>query len=95
MLEEDLQVNDECLDGSGHCFKDKDEAVQKLGDARGVTRALQTTKKRREHFKCSRQQWMVAIEGILQLVNLSNDTMLQDLRQRLRSSLNELTTQTM
>jgi len=28
MLEEDLQVNNECLDGSGHRCKDKDEAVQ-------------------------------------------------------------------
>jgi len=35
------------------------------------------------------------IECILQLINLSNDTTLQDLRQHLRSSLNDLTAQTM
>jgi len=92
-LEKDPQVNDECLDGLGHRCKDKDDAVQKLRDARGankkVTRALQMLTTAMDGG--DREE----VEGILQLMNLSNDMTLQDLRQRLRSSLNDLTTQTM
>jgi len=89
MLEEDLQVNDDCKVGVGERCKKKDEAVNKLHDARVVNKkakqALQMLTAAMDNVDQKQ------IEDMLRVMNLSSDTKLEDSQQHLRATLNELT----
>ena len=91
MLEEDIRLNDECLDSSGKRSKIKDQSVLELRKARD------------EHKKALRDLSMLktAMEegeeqrlGILQLRKLPENTTLEDLQQNVRESLAHITNAT-
>jgi hypothetical protein len=89
MLEEDIRLNDECLDSSGKRSKDKDQSV------------LELRKAREEHKKALTNLSMLkmAMEegdeeqrlGILQLRKLPGNTTLEDLQRNVRVSLEHIT----
>jgi hypothetical protein len=88
MVEEDIRLNDECLDSSGKRSKDKDQSV------------LELHKAREEHKKALTDLSMLkmAMEegdeeqklGILKLRKLPGNTTLEDLQRNVRVSLEHI-----
>ena len=93
MLDNDLDMNEECLDESGVLSKEKDGAVRELREAKEI------------HKKSLRAMRMLAsvmdggdqeeIEGVLQVLKLPADTSMRDLRQRVQEAQQTLTATTL
>lgn len=88
MLEEDIRLNDECLDSSGKRSKDKDQSVLELRKARDEhQKALRDLSMLRTAMEEGEEQRL----GILQLRKLPENTTLEDLQHNVRVSLAHIT----
>jgi len=88
MLEEDIRLNDECLDSSGKRSKVKDQSVLELRKARVEhKKALRDLNMLRTAMEEDEEQRL----GILQLRKLPENTTLEDLQRNVRVSLAHIT----
>jgi hypothetical protein len=88
MLEEDIRLNDECLDSSGKLSKDKDHSVLELRKARAEhKKALGDLSMLKTVMERGEEQTL----RFLQFLNLPQNTTLSDLQHSVRVSLKHVT----
>ena len=92
-LEEDLGVCEECLDGSGLQYKEKDAVVQTLRDARKKHENAQLALEALTPWIKGGNQRMIKV--VSQEFGLQGEVTLKKLRSDARTTLNDLTIQTL